>query len=135
MPAPDSIVPVQTDVLKLIHASFGKDGAPKPFAKEILLIECTVAGTTHVPVKDIEPDLTPGSVLILQREPANPHDPLAIRIHDEKGRKIGYVPRAKNEVLARLMDAGKLLFGKLVAKEWRDNWLRIEARIHMRDLA
>ena len=55
-------------------------------------------------------------------------------LHDDKGRKIGYVPRAKNEALARLMDAGKLLFGKLVAKEWKDNWLRIEVKIYLRDL-
>lgn len=33
------------------------------------------------------------------------------------------------------MDAGKLLFGKLVAKEWKDNWLRIEVKIYLRDLA
>ena len=35
-------------------------------------------------------------------------------------------PRAKNEALARLMDAGKLLFGRLEDKEWQGEWLKID---------
>jgi hypothetical protein len=31
------------------------------------------------------------------------------------------------------MDAGKLLFGKLEAKEWVGDWLKVEARIYLRD--
>jgi hypothetical protein len=56
-------------------------------------------------------------------------------IFEESGqRQLGYVPRAKNEALARLMDAGKLLFGRVESKDWRGDWLKIEARIYMRDL-
>ena len=80
-----------------------------------------------------EPELAPGAFLLLKREPANPHDPLAIMILDETGRQLGYVPRAKNEALARLMDAGKLLFGKLENKAWVGDWLKVAARIYMRD--
>lgn len=32
------------------------------------------------------------------------------------------------------MDAGKLLFGKLVAKAWVDSWLKVEVRVLMRDV-
>ena len=45
---------------------------------------------------------------------------------DEAGRLLGYVPRVKNEALARLMDAGKLLFGKIESKQWQGDWLQIE---------
>ena len=48
---------------------------------------------------------------------------LAIIIHNQTGEKLGYVPREKNEVVARLMDAGKMVFGVLEEKEWRDEWL------------
>ncbi len=72
-------------------------------------------------------------LLPLKREPANEHDPLAIMILDEKGNHLGYVPRAKNEALARLMDAGKLLFGRLESKEWQGNWLKAGVRIFLRD--
>ncbi len=43
------------------------------------------------------------------------------------------VLQKKNEVLARLMDAGKLIFGKLEAKEWIDDWLKLDVRVFMRD--
>jgi len=116
-----------------MHGSFGKDGALKPFAREIMLIECHIAGTSHRDVKTVEPQLLPGMMLPLKREPSNPHDPLAIMILTEGGHHLGYVPRAKNEALARLMDAGKLLFGKLESKEWQGEWLKIAAHIYLRD--
>ncbi len=55
-------------------------------------------------------------------------------ILNEKGEKLGYVPRQKNEVLARLMDAGKLVFGKAEKQEWVESWLKIDIRTYMRDM-
>ena len=121
-------------LLALMHGSFGTDGALKPFAKEIFLLECRVAGTSHQPVKEIEPGLKPGGLLPFLREPANTFDTLAIRIHDEAGHTLGWVPKEKNEVLARLMDAGKLLFGRLERKSWVGGWLKLEIRVFLRDL-
>ncbi len=127
------LVPIDPALLALVHGAFGKDGALHPFAREIMLIECHIAGTSHRDVKTVEPSLAPGAFLVLQREPANPHDPLAIMIFDEAGHHLGYVPRAKNEALARLMDAGKLLFGKLETKTWVGDWLKVQARLYLRD--
>ena len=127
------LVKIDPALLALMHGSFGKDGALQPFAREIMLIECHIAGTSHHNVKSIEPQLLPGALLPLKREPANPHDPLAIMIFNEAGHQLGYVPRAKNEVLARLMDAGKLLFGKLESKAWQGDWLKVSAHIYLRD--
>ena len=129
----EDLVPIDPAMLALIHGSFDKGGALKPFAREIMLIECRVAGTSHYNVKDIEDNLKKGDTLPLQREPKNSFDSLAIKILDEAGHLIGYVPRVKNEALARLMDAGKLLFGKIENKYWQGDWLQIEARIYMRD--
>ena len=120
-------------LLALMHGAFGTDGSLMPFAREIMLIECQIAGTSHRDVKSVETDLQPGTLLPLKREPDNPHDPLAIMILDEAGHHLGYVPRAKNEALARLMDAGKLLFARLESKAWHGDWLEVEARIFLRD--
>lgn len=130
---PAALVPIDPAILALIHGSFGKDGALLPFVREIMLIECHIAGTGYRDLKEVEPALLPGSFLPLRREPANEHDPLAIMILDDGGHHLGYVPRAKNEVLARLMDAGKLLFARLKSKEWRDAWLQAEVRVFLRD--
>ena len=48
--------------------------------------------------------------------------------------KLGYVSQEKNEVLSNLMDAGKLLFGKLNEKTWVDNWLKLDVQVYLRDL-
>lgn len=120
-------------LLALMHGSFAKNGALLPFAREIMLIECHIAGTKHRDAKAIEPALQPGALLVLQREPANAHDALAIMIRAEDGSILGYVPRVKNEALARLMDAGKLLFARLETKAWLHDWLKVEIRIYLRD--
>jgi hypothetical protein len=52
---------------------------------------------------------------------------------DEQGHYLGHVPRAKTEALARLMDAGKLLFERIEAEDRQGNWPRIDTRIFMRD--
>jgi hypothetical protein len=127
------LVPIDPALLALMHGSFGKDGALMPFAREIMLVEAHIAGTSYRELKDVEPTLVAGALLVLKREPANPHDPLAITIFSEAGQQLGYVPRAKNEALARLMDAGKLLFARLESKSWQGDWLKVEVRIYLRD--
>jgi len=121
--------------LAQLHSHLNAGGElTAPFAKEIFLIETHVAGTSHVPIREIEPTLAEGAALILRREPDNEHDPLAIVILSEQGRKVGYVPRDRNEILARLMDAGKLILARLEAKKWKGDWLRISARVFLRDV-
>lgn len=130
-----ALIPIDPTLLSLLKDAFGADGLPQPFVKEIFLLECHVAGTSHVPnVEDLEPSLELQTVLVFQREPQNPHDKLAILILTQTGRKLGYVPRDRNEVLARLMDAGKLIFGRLERKEWVEDWLKLEIRAYLRDL-
>lgn len=43
----------------------------------------------------------------------NEYDERTIAIKNENGDKLGYIPRDKNEILSRLMDAGKLLYGEV----------------------
>lgn len=117
----------------LIKGSFGKDGLLLPFVQEIFLLECHVAGTMFRKLADIESSLAAGNILTFKREPDNTHDKLAIEIFDQEDRSLGYVPRKNNEILARLMDAGKLIFGKIESVEKIDQWMKIEVRIYMRD--
>lgn len=128
------LVPFDPNLLPLLRASFDDGGAPLPYVREIFLLDCHVAGTSYVELDDVESELQAGQLLVCMREPENPHDDLAIRIHDERGRKLGYVPRAKNEVLARLMDAGKIVFARLEDKARMNGWLKLSMRVFMRDL-
>lgn len=130
----DSILPFDPSLLALLKGSFGKDGLALPFVQEIFLMLCHVAGTSHCDLDEVEKEINVADILLFKREPDNQYDSLAILIFDQSGNKLGYVPRAKNEVIARLMDAGKLLFGKLETKEWKDSWLKLGVRVYMRDI-
>lgn len=58
---------------------------------------------------------------------------LSCVIKNANGIKIGYVPNADNEIFARLMDAGKLLFGKITSKDIKGNWLKINIKIYLHE--
>ena len=85
-----------------------------PFSKEIFLIYVRVAGLKYREnINELLKNLKVGDKVILAREPENEYDDLAIKIQDAENRKIGYVPRVNNEILARLLDAGFKLFGRI----------------------
>jgi hypothetical protein len=130
-----NLTPAEQHQLAMLHNHLmAGGGLTAPFAKEIFLIETHVAGTSHVPIRQIEVTINVGDSMILRREMDNLHDPLAILILTEHGQKLGYVPRNRNEVLARLMDAGKFLIARLESKEWQGDWLRVSVRVVLRDV-
>lgn len=136
MTDPNKNVPVGIDpaMLALMKGAFGKEGLPMPFTKEIFLIDTHIAGTSFRELDDVEPHLAEGELLSFKRQPDNKHDKMAIMIHDEKGNNLGFVPKARNEILARLMDAGKLILGRLEHKAWQGDWLKLKIRVFMREM-
>lgn len=121
-------------LLSLLRQDRALPDLPEPYARDIMLLETVVAGTTHVTgIEELEPFLRVGDRLTLHRIPDNPSDPNAIKIFNRDGLKIGYVPRQDNPILARLMDGGKLLYATISAKSWRDDWLRIRIQIYLSD--
>jgi hypothetical protein len=124
----------ETNIISILHSGEVLKAAGKPFARQIYLIEAHIAGTMYVNnIEKLEPNLTLGKKLSFFREPDNPHDKLAIVVRDDSGNKVGYVPRDKNEVLARLMDAGKLIYGTIHEKEYMENWLKVSMQIYLDD--
>ena len=129
-----AMVKIDPKYLEIIRTSLDKTGLPKPFVQEVELLNCNIAGTTFLNLEDIEPKLKKHQLLVLKRETKNEYDDNAILILTEDGQKLGYVPQEKNEVLSNLMDAGKLLFGKLNEKTWVDDWLKLDVQVYLRDL-
>ena len=129
-----AIVKIDPKYLEIVRTSLDKTGLPKPFVQEVELLNCNIAGTTFLNLKDIEPKLKKHQLLVLKREPKNEYDDKAILILTEDGQKLGYVPQERNEILSRLMDAGKLLFGRLDEKNWVGRWLRLDIQVYLRDL-
>ena len=74
-------------------------------------------------------ELQVGEPLALVREPANPHDPNAVRV-DWRGLPLGYVPRRDNRQVARQMDLGMALQARVSRlRESRNPWDRIEFEV------
>lgn len=128
-----AIIQINPAVLSLLNGTFSDNGLPMPFVKEIFLIECHIAGTSYKNAAEIEPTLAPDDLLVLHREPNNKHDQFAIIISDRIGNVLGYIPKAHNEILARLMDVGKFIFAKIESTTWHNSWLKIMVRIYLRD--
>lgn len=117
----------------LLKTGTGLD-LPKPFERDIYLFDTYVAGTSHIEgIENIGSHIKDGDRLVFYREPENEHDPQAIRIENLKGEKIGYVPRKDNVVFSRLMDAGKVLFAKVIEKEMKGKWLKIKIKIYLHE--
>jgi hypothetical protein len=104
-----------------------------PFSRDILLLQCHVAGTAYRDIGGVDPQLESGEELALRREPDNPHDPRAIRVHRADGSHLGYLPRDRNEVIASLMDAGKLVVARVVDAKREDRWLRLTINVLFRE--
>lgn len=121
----------------LIGLMHGKDGGlsiPKPFERDIFLFDTYVAGTTHIEgIEELEPHLNTDDRLEFFREPDNQYDKQAIVIKTADGVKIGYVPQNDNVIFARLMDAGKLLFGKITAKEKKGSWVKLGIKVYLHE--
>lgn len=106
----------------------------KPFEKDIFLFDTYVAGTTHIEgIEELEPHLNVDDRLAFFREPDNRYDTQAIVIKTVDGVKIGYVPKQDNVIFARLMDAGKLLFGKITSKEKKGSWVKIYIKVFLHE--
>jgi hypothetical protein len=122
-----------TDLGKLFHGG-GDIVVPKPFEHEIFLFNTYVAGTTHIEgIEELEPHMNIDDRLDFFREPDNDHDQQAIVIKNTDGIKIGYVPQKDNVIFARLIDAGKLLYGRISSKEMRGKWLKIEIKVFLKE--
>lgn len=117
-------------LIGLLHGKGGDVAIPKPFERDIFLFETHVAGTSHVEgILALEPYLHIDDRLDFFREPDNPHDKEAIVIKNADGVKIGYVPERDNAIFARLMDAGKLIFGRITSTEIDRKWLKIKIKV------
>ena len=84
-----------------------------------------LAGFQYYAGKQVWDELKIGDALTLIREPDNAYDPQAIRV-EWRGAKLGYVPRAGNETIAKFLDRGAKVSGRIVnLHAGRSHWQRI----------
>jgi hypothetical protein len=93
-----------------------------------ILREC-IAGYQYYGGLELEPGMSVGDALELVRERENPRDSAAVAIH-WADHHIGYVPRCANADIARRLDAGEHLVGRLTRLNANAKiWERVEFAI------
>lgn len=100
----------------------------------IIVQESPLAGFQYYEGKGLWDMMRPGDLLVLVREPRNPHDANAVRI-EWRGEMLGYLPRRENRDVARQMDHGAPVKARIVRMtEARNPWQRIRFEVYV-DLA
>ena len=108
---------------------------PVAFQQVVFLTNCHLAGTNEIAdVKDTIDGVKDGESLVLRRTATDPTDIRAVSVETASGTLIGYVPRRYGAVMARLMDAGKLLSAKLIGRDCDEQWTDITVAIEMREV-
>lgn len=88
-----------------IAARTGGDDDPVPAGPAYLLDRVALAGFQFHEADLLWRNLALGRKVSLVRDPRNVHDANAVEVR-LAGYRLGFVPRARNEPLARLMDQG-----------------------------
>ena len=128
----NNLIPYDAGKIEILKRN---GGLALPYSNDIFLLDCHIAGTSHVEdINSIYPDLYIDQKIILRRESSNKHDGLAILVLTEDQKKLGYIPRDQNEVISRLMDAGKRLFAQIQSIKDKNGWKNINIKVYMSDL-
>ena len=84
---------------------------PAPSVR-VVVQSSALAGFRFHAAAEVWEALCVGDPLELEREPDNPHDANAVSV-SWRGRKLGYVPRRENAVLAWSLDRGDVLRARI----------------------
>jgi len=119
--------------LAAVVLSMSAWGSPLSWGAEAVIVvqRSPLAGFRHYEAAAVWRDMKAGDRLALVREPENPYDPNAVRV-EWRGRKLGYLPRRDNGAVARQLDRGNRLQGRIVRlTRHRDPWKRIEFEVFL----
>jgi hypothetical protein len=128
-----ALVPPPTLALTLMGLSTGTAALALPFGQEIPCLDADVAGLAFHEAPALAAQLTPGTLLSLRREPDNPHDARAVAVFAGDAH-LGFIPRRKNEMLSRLLDAGKSFVVRVTGREGEGQKLQLRVRVWLREL-
>lgn len=100
-------------------------------SKRVLLLETVIAGFQYYEGEKIWNYLKKGEILKLKREQTNPYDEKTIEIY-WKNKKLGYIPRVDNSVIAQLMDRKNELIAYITWLKTSENpWERIGINVEL----
>ena len=118
------------DALKDQSLSIGE-----PFSAPLLLVEDTrVAAVERTPgAAKAAQEILVGDELSFIRQPEHADSCWAIRVTNRQGNVVGYVARDVEEILARLMDGGKRVYGKVTDVSLHGQHTNVRMEVYLDD--
>lgn len=105
-------------------------GLAQAQAAWLLIQRSPLAGSQYYALAAHWEQLRVGDTLELTREPDNRHDPLAVRV-SWQGQQLGYLPRTENAPVARALDRGLRLRGRIARLTAHpDPWQRVVLEVY-----
>ncbi len=99
----------------------------------ICILETSIAGTQYIPnITEIISSLNNGDKLKLIWEKNNSFDKNAIKVL-VKNKKLGYIPRNKNQDLIFLLKQKYKLFAVLKRVIWNNDFVKIKILVYLKD--
>ena len=83
-----------------------------PTERDIVIQRSPIAGYRHHEAPLLLAALRPRLAITMAREPCNPQDPDAVALF-WRGRKLGYLPRGSNFMVARLLEGNRPLSARI----------------------
>jgi hypothetical protein len=87
--------------------------------REYFFNEFYVAGYTYYNGEQIEDSLLEGKIVTFKREPGCLYDAKAVEIYAGR-KKLGYIPKKDNTLIAALLDQGITVKGKIQKRNFDD---------------
>ncbi len=113
-------------LISLLLIDLLQPGRCRAESVKILVQSSPLAGSQYYAISSVWQEIQLGSRLALIREPNNPHDRNAVRV-EWQGQQLGYVPRRENHAVAKAIDSGEKLEGRVSRlREDADPWRRVE---------
>ncbi|MCE5345865.1 MAG: HIRAN domain-containing protein [Bacteroidales bacterium] len=98
--------------------------------REVRLTSRYIAGFQYYRGAEIENQLRVNDSLVLKREPGNRHDCYAVEVYRGND-KLGYLPREENRVVARMMDQGIEVKGRITKiNPESSEWHRVKMKVY-----
>ena len=117
----NSLATINGNVLSEISKN-GVSSIIKPLIKETQIFDCFVS-ETYDTKKSVISKLKIGDEISTKKDESNLFDDYAVALFNANGDKIGYIPENYSSIVNKLINAGKVIKGKIVDidKDVEDN--------------
>ena len=111
---------------------FARKAAPVR-AKDVCIIDtASVAGTKRIEgFEGVASSLGIADKLLFKRNRKNKFDEWTVDVYTQEGKRIGLLPLGENEIVARLLDSNRTVYGRVKRLEQRSSWVNLEMRIFL----